>query len=306
MGTTTFPAGRPRSGFTLVEVLTVIVILSILAALTVGAVMMARTAARRAAIRVEISQLETALENYKREYGEYPPDFAGLDGSAAAKEAAQKRVISHLRKRFPRYGLTGDVTTDWNTFHNAVAMATSSGSVPLEVNSFTPSTALAFWLGGLPDNTDQTILTGFSADPAHPFESSTVVPSRVAPLMEFRADQLHVTTGGVEFRPSPSGLTAPYVYFKAWSSGGYYPDNTPAEPYYDSGKNVWLNPKTFQIISAGLDDGYGAPLTSTGVAPHFPSGDNFDESDSAVTQYGSHYDNQTNFAKGTLEDEMQP
>lgn len=66
---------RPRTiaAFTLVEMLTVVAIILILATLTIG---IAGYANRRAAvtrIKAEIRAMELALEAYKADYGTYPP-----------------------------------------------------------------------------------------------------------------------------------------------------------------------------------------------------------------------------------------
>ena len=67
-----------KKGFTLVELLTVIVMIGILASLITGAAIMARAAVRRTVVLSEIGQLDVALKNYKTKFGEYPPDFAGV------------------------------------------------------------------------------------------------------------------------------------------------------------------------------------------------------------------------------------
>jgi len=60
-------------GFTLVELLVVIGIIAVLAALIVPAVFQARVTARNAAIKAEIDMLHMAIMNYKNEFGSFPP-----------------------------------------------------------------------------------------------------------------------------------------------------------------------------------------------------------------------------------------
>ena len=74
-----------RHGFTLVEMLTVMVIIAILASMTVGAVTYAIAYINRTAISVEIKNMEMALQNYKTKYTEYPPDN-------------QNDVYNHMRR----------------------------------------------------------------------------------------------------------------------------------------------------------------------------------------------------------------
>ena len=52
----------------------------------------------------------------------------------------------------------------------------------------TPATALAFWLGGIPDA--QGKLSGFSKNPADPFESPVTTPSRIGPFFDFDPGRL--------------------------------------------------------------------------------------------------------------------
>lgn len=73
-----FPGGRrsrtrisPR-GFTLIEILTVIAVIGILAAILIPTTSSARTAARKAKTRGQFAQWAAAIEAFRQEYGYYP------------------------------------------------------------------------------------------------------------------------------------------------------------------------------------------------------------------------------------------
>jgi len=65
-------------GFTLIELMVVIVILGILAGLIVPRIMGRPDEARRAKARIQIESLETALKLYKLDNGNYPTTEQGL------------------------------------------------------------------------------------------------------------------------------------------------------------------------------------------------------------------------------------
>ncbi len=61
-----------KSGFTLVELLVVIAIIAILATLAIVALQQARKSARDAKRIADIRQMQTALELYYNDWGQYP------------------------------------------------------------------------------------------------------------------------------------------------------------------------------------------------------------------------------------------
>ncbi len=69
---------RKQRGFTLIELMVVIVILGILAGLIVPRIMGRPDEARRAKARIQIESLETALKLYKLDNGVYPTTEQGL------------------------------------------------------------------------------------------------------------------------------------------------------------------------------------------------------------------------------------
>jgi prepilin-type N-terminal cleavage/methylation domain-containing protein len=68
----------PQKGFTLVELLVVIVILGILAAVVVFAVSGSTSKAKDSACKSELSSLQTAVEAYNASTGSYPTAMSQL------------------------------------------------------------------------------------------------------------------------------------------------------------------------------------------------------------------------------------
>ena len=66
-------------GFTLIELMVVIVILGILAGLIIPRIMGRPEEARRMKGRIQIESIETALKLYRLDNGEYPSTEQGLD-----------------------------------------------------------------------------------------------------------------------------------------------------------------------------------------------------------------------------------
>ena len=65
-----------QRGFTLIELLTVIAIIAILAAMTVGLAGLAARKAKIARTRAQLHRLITAIESYRQDFNQYPPDNA--------------------------------------------------------------------------------------------------------------------------------------------------------------------------------------------------------------------------------------
>ena len=66
------------SGFTLVEVMVVVVIIGILSAIAMGRFAGQTDRARRQATRVTIASIRTAIDRYEMEVGEYPDSLEKL------------------------------------------------------------------------------------------------------------------------------------------------------------------------------------------------------------------------------------
>lgn len=66
--------GRPVRAFTLVELLTVISIIGVIAALVVAVLPAAKRKKDEAAVKAQHAKLLTQIEDYKQKFGTYPPD----------------------------------------------------------------------------------------------------------------------------------------------------------------------------------------------------------------------------------------
>ena len=74
-----------QAGFTLVELLTVIAIIALLAALILGLAGNAQKSAARSKAEAEIEQLSVFITDYQMKYGQVPPTYMAL--SNALKDA---------------------------------------------------------------------------------------------------------------------------------------------------------------------------------------------------------------------------
>ncbi len=155
------------AGFTLLEILIVIVIIGMLAGLTTSVLVSARRSVSNAIVSTQEAQLSIALDEYKNRFGEYPPDLS--DDVA---------VMRHIKKRWPRYNVP-----DYVTFVDHIKMGCklsssrygSDADYPADLNDCNGEhvwdirrniSSLVFWLGGLP-NADG-VPSGFYANPKAP------------------------------------------------------------------------------------------------------------------------------------------
>ena len=101
-------AGRARGGFTLLEVLAVTAVVAVLFTLSVGAIRGVKERAQTARARAELAALATALEDFRRLYGDYPQtgEFTQAPATPTARnsgpgvQTAQAKLFNCLTGTF--------------------------------------------------------------------------------------------------------------------------------------------------------------------------------------------------------------
>ena len=210
---------RKRSGFTLVELLVVIGIIGLLAAIITPVVMQSLTKARNAAIKAEIDMLHMAIMNYKNEYGSFPPCASGTTaGDLAAK---------HIFRIFPRTSNIGSEVTA----------------------AVTPQNALVGWLTGYTSN-PQYPVSGTATSPRQKlfdFDSSRISSSTYFPSGKQNSPYIYIRSG--------TSVTSGYgVIGTGTASYSIGPSTYVPEVQVTASVTQFFNPDTFQILCSGRDE----------------------------------------------------
>jgi prepilin-type N-terminal cleavage/methylation domain-containing protein len=258
----TLASRQRRRGFTLVELLVVITIIGMLMAILVPTVFGVLYRARNTRIALEIGALSQAIEAYKNEAGDYPPNF---------NDAAL--VKRHILKR-------------WQQLQ--AADITAFASYCTGAKAIDPDEALAFWLGAQSPN------GGLKANEIAPL---TATGGEVKSFFTFEQGRLTDPDGdGWNEYSAPGCMNAPYVYFDSRSYAGYGSSGFDVGAVdtiqrgsvkpTPNGKvaNTYVNPTTYQIHASGQDGVFGTP----GLP--FPDG----------PYTGGERDNITNFSEGRV------
>lgn len=156
-------ADRRARGFTLTELLIVIAIIAVLAALITAAAVNAIRRSRQARITLEINQIAGSLEQFKTDYGAYPPNgFVPTSVSSPPPAGSigalvRSDFIRMFKGAFPRHQEPVELIEALAGITPQNSSIVPSG--PLQ-NGMTPAEALYFWLAG------------FSSDPKYPISGS--------------------------------------------------------------------------------------------------------------------------------------
>jgi prepilin-type N-terminal cleavage/methylation domain-containing protein len=282
-------------GFTLVEMLVVIGIIAVLVALLMPAVMAAVNSGRRTRMATELAQLKDAIEKYKNEKGDYPPNLRG----------DPQVVLRHIRRCYPRISAND---------YNLVFTTDMSGNLVVRAaQQLDEGESLVFWLSKT-CNSPQFPFTGVSSGNVKYYD----FPEQR--LVDEDGD------GNFSFRPEYAKDSF-YLYVDARSYYWYIPElvdpmNSPNPCYAESSATLFAVPywsetvantntmlplcqqlkpmeaTTYQILCAGQDGEFGydpsAPPTEIKM---FPSGANYSRGDR---------DNLTSFSGGRKLDDHIP
>lgn len=315
---------RLARGFTLVEMLVVLAIIGVLAAILVPTIGIAVRTVRQGAIRTEMKQMETAIENYKTKFNGYPIDFNNRDLIVPhVKKISRRAVIaSPLTKR----GVYGDmaILNLPNPYHDRNVPQTDERYQPPTRNFATmlPHEALVFMLMELSTNAEypfgyKPVARGEFALVDYQWNESLgkfVLTGTKQTFFDFNEKRLvdRDKDGWLEYMPA-GGLDAPFVYFDSrvyrnpnlgplvgidFETGGTAIGTTGivgsgfAVPYWSDGTTP-VNADSYQLLCCGMDNNFG--VTAVGTLRGFPSGVNFTLEDR---------DNLANFAELRIDENL--
>lgn len=305
---------KRRSGFTLVELLAVVVVITILVAMLLPAIGSVRNKAREAQVAVEIRGFVSSITTFNHEFGANPPSRFRLYEHTNGWFSDQP-AMTEVRRLWPQFDFGNPSSSPpriltWDLNGDGSSMAGDS-------HELTGAECLVFFLGGRGVLSDG-VARGFSRNPRNPFEPTGGTP--IGPFFKFDPDKfVDVDGDGAREYADPLATGTPYLYLSSYNGRGYQPNidadvklphatwtaSPPAtrpdlgvdsngdsvvdtgQPYMQSSDVPWLS-DTFQIISAGSDGMYGAGGiygTESGLAVGSGFGD---------------ADNITNFTSGKL------
>lgn len=302
-----------RRGFTIVEMLVVLAIIGVLAAILVPTVGIAMRTVRQGAIRTEMSNLSSAIEQYKGKVGEYPIDFSN-----------PSLVFPHI-KAISRTAVGNQtVYADWLTA--ALPNPHYKAGMPAAYQTRRPQTmlqheAIVFLLSELSTNsqfplgyryntnTNAWELTDYQAN-----GSEWVLTGSKQTFFDFAPGRLvdRDMDGWLEYEPS--GVPVPYVYFDArvYRTGlpvGLDFENSTVNVTGVTGAGYavpyWTNPTTpvnntsYQLLHCGVDGRFGTIVSATNdpaMRRLYPAGTNFTLDDR---------DNLANFAETRLDEQLE-
>lgn len=216
---------RGRAGFTLIELMVVVIVIGILIGLLLPVIAGAVRTANNAATQAEINQLAQALASFKSNYGDYPPSRVYLseagvfpvgtttqhvngDPNDLTVGQLAQRSLAAMRKFFPKVIFSSTLGTPPPNV-GATFWYDYNGNGVLDNDYILQGDeCLVFFLGGIPYTDPATgtfAMTGFGKDPSNPFTNNIATdprapyngqpnamysPNRQSPMYEFNGGRL--------------------------------------------------------------------------------------------------------------------
>ena len=260
---------RTRAAFTLIELMMVLLVITILAALLLAAIGGVWGTANATRVYAELTQLGAALDSFKAKYGCYPPSRIRLKENMTydPQDPFDAHSMQYLRKIWPSIQLetsTPQQATSVDPLFVWCADSDASGAIN-GTYELEGDECLVFFLGGISqfdrDNPETIILQGFSKDPRNP--SGVPDPlnpaslNRNEPLFEFGAGRLYVRRNvpGAADQVSPAPVAD-----EEWgsSSGVVYVDPTISKlpSYADMASHAANEPRPIVYFNSYADIGH--------------------------------------------------
>lgn len=322
-----------RSGFTLVELMVVIVIIAILATLLLQAVSGAMATARTTEVVTDISTFESHITAFQQRYGQHPPSFVAIPEDASLWSSDWDSTppvagITNLHRRSSK-ALIRQLWPEFDFLYGGTTGAPGGIDINDDGDAadflvLNGAECFVFFLGGIPDRVDTNSdgtddswnVVGFSANPQAPFTRG--VGNRVGPFGNFfvsRFVDVDATLGinldekMPEYCDPLRNQRTPYQYLCGYETGSrpYGLDYDPATATNPSTADDELIPQP-----TGLEDGYwlsnsgGRPqyipqgqIVSPGEDGDFGIGGNYNGSNMPPNR-AAERDNIVNFKKGRL------